>query len=188
MNSESGKIIGGKAVAKEKTERNWFNQPAKSLSIKWMIELFDEQRSKCRLRFLNDNDTVSRWLPEALRGAPLLVHQLKPDPCVYFLLRGSRVVYVGQSTNLTLRCRAHLNDEKDFDRVVYLHCPDEQLVAVERAFINFFRPELNATPFEDVGYHETQLLILMGVYNFQSEFKNQILSELGQGKSWRNQG
>ena len=65
-------------------------------------------------------------------------------PCVYFLVRESKVVYVGQSTNLGFRICAHAKDEKDFDSVFYMNVPEDNLLAVESAFIAHYKPEYNA--------------------------------------------
>jgi hypothetical protein len=65
-----------------------------------------------------------------------------PVPCVYFLVRDDVVVYVGQTTNLHLRVARHRRD-KQFDRVLHLPTPCEDLDRVERGFIHALQPEYN---------------------------------------------
>jgi hypothetical protein len=87
-------------------------------------------------------DTMS--LPKCLR--PLRDHLydfggITPS-CVYFLIKESRVVYVGQSINLAARIGTH-QQEKDFDRVVYMWVPESELDEVEGALIRALKPKLN---------------------------------------------
>lgn len=63
-------------------------------------------------------------------------------PCVYFLLRGRVVVYVGQSVQLLRRIISHQAD-KEFDRVLFIVVPATQLSEIERKFIKLLKPEYN---------------------------------------------
>lgn len=70
-----------------------------------------------------------------------------PIRAVYFLIRGRRVVYVGQTTDLVDRIRAHVGEEtKLFDSVRYLAMPVGNLNLVEREFIIRLQPEYNGAP------------------------------------------
>lgn len=71
----------------------------------------------------------------------LVLVENRSDPCVYFLVRGDRVVYVGQTIRLTDRLRGHA--AKDFDRAYFVRCPKEQLNGLERFWISEIKPELN---------------------------------------------
>jgi hypothetical protein len=62
--------------------------------------------------------------------------------CVYFLIRNSVVVYVGQTTDLYFRVSQHRRD-KQFDRVFYLPIPREDLSRIETGFIRVLQPEYN---------------------------------------------
>jgi hypothetical protein len=65
---------------------------------------------------------------------------------VYFLIREDRVVYVGQSVNVTSRVGSHVSEgQKRFERAIYLPVPLSDLDGVERAFIRALRPEYNGT-------------------------------------------
>ena len=66
---------------------------------------------------------------------------IKP-PCVYFMVRDQRVIYVGQSVNLAARLTTH-NHRHEFDHVFYLPCPREKLDEVEMEFIRTLCPTLN---------------------------------------------
>jgi hypothetical protein len=94
--------------------------------------------------------TTSETL-DALPGPlePLRKHlrQYTPSfmlPCVYFLVRGGNVVYVGQTVSIEARMAAH-RASKEFDNAFYLNVPESILLEVETAFIKSLRPELNVS-------------------------------------------
>jgi len=65
---------------------------------------------------------------------------------VYFLLRGRRVVYVGQSINILARIATHAASEDKrgrWDAWAYVPCEARRLDAVEGEYIRRFRPPLN---------------------------------------------
>lgn len=67
----------------------------------------------------------------------------KHRACVYFLMRESKVVYVGQSSNIQNRKNGH--SDKDFTSIVVFPCDDEQKRLLnERCFIELLSPEYNA--------------------------------------------
>ena len=67
-------------------------------------------------------------------------------PCVYFLLYNIEIVYVGQSVNVPARIHQHTLN-KDFNRVLYLPVVEENLLKVERFFIEQFQPKYNKENF-----------------------------------------
>jgi hypothetical protein len=72
------------------------------------------------------------------------VTNLYNGPAVYFLWQGEDVVYVGQTTLFWERVGRHCQ-EKSFDRISYIRCEKEDLLAMERAAIYKYRPKLNKT-------------------------------------------
>jgi hypothetical protein len=88
-------------------------------------------------------------IPECL--VPLLdsLYELPLDhfrqrECIYFLLRGAEVVYVGRTRCLPKCIITHLNEKKEmFDRVVYLPFSEFNLVNAESYFIQSIKPFLN---------------------------------------------
>jgi hypothetical protein len=63
---------------------------------------------------------------------------------VYFLIKGERIVYVGQAANVFARVGRHVDEaRKDFDAWNFVLCPREELNSLERHYINEFRPPLN---------------------------------------------
>jgi hypothetical protein len=84
-------------------------------------------------------------LPREIAQLGESLRELKgpPQPCVYFLIAESAVVYVGQSVNLSARVLSHIKG-KHFDRVVYLPTSKAELGAVELKFIRALRPKYNA--------------------------------------------
>jgi excinuclease UvrABC nuclease subunit len=65
---------------------------------------------------------------------------------VYFLIKGSEIVYVGQSVDIMNRIAQHSKDVlKDFDSFSILECPTELLLTIEAHLIYKFRPRLNTS-------------------------------------------
>jgi len=63
--------------------------------------------------------------------------------CVYFLVRGNKVVYVGQSVSLSGRLAQHVAMGKKFDQVFYLPWPKASLCQMETKLIKALVPEYN---------------------------------------------
>jgi transcription initiation factor TFIIIB Brf1 subunit/transcription initiation factor TFIIB len=78
-------------------------------------------------------------------------------PCIYFLCREERIVYIGQSICLSQRISQHV-PYKNFDRVFYFNVPAEELTKVESELINYYDPELNRTcvKYSEKDLHERQ--------------------------------
>jgi len=64
---------------------------------------------------------------------------------IYFLIRNSKVVYVGQSRDIDRRIASHKLD-KIFTSYRYILCDEDRLLHYEKRLIRLFRPELNGTP------------------------------------------
>ena len=60
---------------------------------------------------------------------------------VYFLIKGDRVVYVGQSVNIFARISSHVQS-KDFDSYAYVSCPIDKLDILESLYIHTLSPPL----------------------------------------------
>lgn len=78
-------------------------------------------------------------------------------PAVYFLYLGGRVVYVGQTTNLTARIGDHVKS-KQFDAIKYKPTAPERLKASESRWIKRLKPVLNAVgTFSEEDYRQTRI-------------------------------
>lgn len=66
-------------------------------------------------------------------------------PCVYFLILAGTVAYVGQSRHLPSRLAQHLQDGKQWERVLFMPVPESELLRVEAQWIAALRPPLNKT-------------------------------------------
>jgi hypothetical protein len=66
-------------------------------------------------------------------------------PCVYFLCRRRKVVYVGQSRNLPGRIEKH-STGKQFDTVLYRPVREKEMDWVERLWQVLLTPEYNREP------------------------------------------
>lgn len=64
---------------------------------------------------------------------------------VYFLIKGKRVVYVGQSVDVFRRISKHIATGKEFDSFNYLACGEDMLDETERRYIELLMPEWNET-------------------------------------------
>lgn len=65
-----------------------------------------------------------------------------PRSGIYFLIRDNRVVYVGKSLNINGRVPQHA-PSKIFDSWAWLPYPAEDLIRIERAYIDVILPEYN---------------------------------------------
>lgn len=65
-------------------------------------------------------------------------------PCVYFLVRDNKVVYIGQAENIFPRLHEHQKN-KQFDRVFYIRVPLNKLTKIESSLIGSLQPEYNIT-------------------------------------------
>lgn len=82
-------------------------------------------------------------IPAQLIPLNVQEHFMAPvTPCVYFLCREDRIVYIGQSINISQRMAQHI-PYKNFDRVFYINVHAEDLNAVESELIEYYNPELN---------------------------------------------
>jgi len=88
---------------------------------------------------------------DTIEGLAEYAHYQFP-PCIYFLVRDNKVVYVGQSVSLPVRIQTHLTTErKDFNRVLYLPVPMYQLNEAENEYIRALRPEYNMAGKKPIG-------------------------------------
>jgi hypothetical protein len=63
---------------------------------------------------------------------------------IYFLLKNSKVVYVGQSLSIASRVINHQHEkQKDFDQIFYLKASPNDLLKLEHFYINYFKPIYN---------------------------------------------
>lgn len=60
---------------------------------------------------------------------------------VYFLIKNSEIVYIGQSINIAARITSH--KDKDFDSVSYVTCRRSELDILESLYIIAYNPVLN---------------------------------------------
>jgi hypothetical protein len=104
-------------------------------------------------------------------------------PCVYFLIKGGCVVYVGQTVNLPSRIARHRETNKVFDRTLFLPVPQSNLDEVERALIATLDPMLNrmlrATCDADLGRAKK---VLKKALNIDSEDDPLVLQEMAAGE------
>src|SRR5690606_17026832 len=66
-------------------------------------------------------------------------------PCVYFLIRGGEIIYIGQTTNLIKRIKNHSenSEKRGFEDVYYVPMERDSLSVFESLYIAKFRPLLN---------------------------------------------
>ncbi len=73
-------------------------------------------------------------------------------PVVYFLMHEAEIIYIGSTTTLHTRLRAHRNGKinsrnarKDFTTVGIMYVPAQDLFQVEAKYIRLYQPVLNRT-------------------------------------------
>lgn len=67
---------------------------------------------------------------------------LRSNSGIYFLIKNSEIVYVGQSVDVYSRMACHRR-EKEFDRFHIIPCEKEHLLEIEAKYIAKFNPKLN---------------------------------------------
>jgi hypothetical protein len=95
--------------------------------------------------------------PAAIRDIPNLRQVVEYPPGVYFLVHGTEVVYVGQSTSPIARVINHRNN-KVFERAFMVPVPRELLDEVEGALIRFFKPRMNGADHVGDLAHDRRVL------------------------------
>lgn len=85
-------------------------------------------------------------LPDGLEEIADKLHEMDMPEYghIYFLLFNNEVVYVGQTTNLDGRMADHRR-HKEFDRVLFMLVPVDQIFAIERYWIKKLDPPYNRT-------------------------------------------
>lgn len=69
--------------------------------------------------------------------------EIKKSPCIYFLIKGYRIVYVGQSVSTGLdRIKEHISF-KSFNAYSIQNCNERELDDLETYYILQFRPRYN---------------------------------------------
>lgn len=97
-------------------------------------------------------------MPELLSGISTLLkdYDFRLGSCVYFLVCGNEIIYVGQTKALPARTVSHDKGHKgtprkEFDRVLYLLVPEEKLDEVEDYFIKLCKPIWNSKGIKGLG-------------------------------------
>jgi len=76
--------------------------------------------------------------------------------CVYFLMDGDYVAYVGQTSHLSARVSTHVADGKEFDSVSWVCVESSEMLLVEAFNIAHHNPSLNV---EMAGMKELVLMV-----------------------------
>jgi len=134
------RIDGGSPVFIKKHALQWIREN--------LIGIIDGEPIPFHLYLLKDPEPItSENVPKelkALYGKLIRYQDVFIPPCVYFLVRKNKVVYVGQSTSLPLRINWHKKDGKNFDTVYYMQVPETALLDVESNFIAQLKPFYNS--------------------------------------------
>jgi len=120
--------------------------------IRWireeLVEHYDGFNIISKFYSYDDNPKKPTEIPKELihHSQDLLELPIITPPCVYFLLDGIEIVYVGQSVNVSARTVQH-TQHKDFNKVLYMPTVKENLDKVERFFIERLQPKYNREGF-----------------------------------------
>lgn len=87
---------------------------------------------------------------------------------IYFLFRGSDLVYIGQSVDIHRRIQDH-KQSKIFDSFSYIEYPEHQLSRKEKDLIKFFNPPLNV-----IHATSTEIPETLATEEFNNWYKVQI--------------
>ena len=130
--------------------------PSTIIKEKMNVDFLIEKRNKLEQEVTDLSDKRDAHfvdfhsMSDALTGKHMLIEReivkaASPintsDYCgVYFLVKGDRVVYVGQSINILVRVREH-SKHKDFDSFSFIRCEKKKLDVLESLYIHALRPE-----------------------------------------------
>lgn len=124
----------------------WFNRKEIFTWAKENLYLHFPGSTLPKVMTVRDHSKADPYgIPDIL--IPILgqLKEMNGDPhgsCVYFLIDKKEVVYIGQSRSLASRVESH-RQNKVFDRILYLPCPEDNLNDVESSLIRKFRPKYN---------------------------------------------
>lgn len=142
-------------IARARAEAVSIGRP-KIIKEKMDVDFLIEKRNKLKKQITDLLDKRDAHfadfhsMSDALTGKHMLIEReivkaASPintsDYCgVYFLVKGNRVVYVGQSINILVRVREH-SKYKDFDSFSFIRCEKKKLDVLESLYIHALRPE-----------------------------------------------
>ncbi len=92
------------------------------------------------------------------RGINPELRNLKGQDCVYFLLRGTKIVYIGSTANIQARISHHKSIrwiKNWFTKFCFIKCDDyESSLHYEKRWIRKFRPKYNGGGRPSVTYEQ----------------------------------
>jgi hypothetical protein len=123
-----------------------------------------QQGKEFRLDIIVNDNPSPGDVPEALHSIAnkLKEFRSKSLPCIYFLINGDEIVYVGQSSSLQSRLESHRSDKKEFDRVLFLPTPSSFLSSLEMALIRALKPKYNQSLVGDLNLNNINTLKEIG--------------------------
>jgi hypothetical protein len=94
---------------------------------------------------------------------------------IYFLMVGSHIVYIGQTTDLFQRLAAHSRGDKPFTKIRFIGCQIDKLNYYEMRWILRFKPFYNIVgiPKDRAKYNSVER------YNNQKEQRERVMESLG---------
>ena len=125
--------------------------PSRLVELRMDVEFLEARKSQLEKEIgVTKHRIEADILSQAISGATLLDERdivagmISDFQCsgVYFLIKGHRVVYVGQATNVFRRVSDHAG-AKDFDGFTFISCKPESLNAIESLYIHYLKPQLN---------------------------------------------
>jgi hypothetical protein len=69
-----------------------------------------------------------------------IISVAKPEPGIYYLKRGGKVIYVGKSTSVKNRLKQHISDGRTFDDISVVYCPESELGYREAEAVATLKP------------------------------------------------
>lgn len=96
--------------------------------------------------FLNKEHIIENRIP---------INKSKEIGCVYFLLDGEEIVYVGSTMDFLGRMSTHLRNDKQFDSYFEIACEKEILTDLEAYYIVHHDPKYNKPPLPANLFYKT---------------------------------
>lgn len=149
-------------MAKPKFQKDWWKHPS-PVERNW-TESHDLPKG------------VYGDIPAELFGAPFSI--FKTEYRVYVIIKDGTVLYVGRSSSLKSRIDSHRNEKGGQFSVVFFETKsDSNTESMETALIHLLKPQENRAKNGELGFHDIATLLSNGVFNFEHELKNEVLSQ-----------
>lgn len=120
----------------------YYSDKGKKIPLGGNLEFAKETALRFKINGVND---ANERLYDIFREEDIVSQSMPVEKIcgVYFLVNGSRVVYIGQTIDIEDRVREHIQHGKIFERYFWVPCHPEDRRRLETAYILMINPPEN---------------------------------------------